>query len=125
MRPRSGKCACRLAVPVALMALFAIVALWAASCDGRFRPDGPRSGGSDLRCVQHRVHRTRARARPRSLRPPMSSTTLAPLAASPGSPDSEDPYFPASGNGGYDVQSYAISLDIDPTERRASPATRL
>jgi aminopeptidase N len=25
-----------------------------------------------------------------------------------------DPYYPASGNGGYDVQDYQISLDIDP-----------
>jgi aminopeptidase N len=31
-----------------------------------------------------------------------------------GSPGAGDPYFPSAGNGGYDVQSYDISLDIDP-----------
>jgi aminopeptidase N len=41
--------------------------------------------------------------------------TAAPVNAAPGSPGSGDPYFPTSGNGGYDVQSYSISLDIDPT----------
>jgi aminopeptidase N len=31
-----------------------------------------------------------------------------------GSPSAGDPYYPTAGNGGYDVQSYDISLDIDP-----------
>ena len=31
-----------------------------------------------------------------------------------GSPGAGDPFFPSAGNGGYDVQSYEISLDIDP-----------
>jgi aminopeptidase N len=31
-----------------------------------------------------------------------------------GSSGSGDPYFPSSGNGGYDVEDYEISLDIDP-----------
>jgi aminopeptidase N len=35
-----------------------------------------------------------------------------------GSPDSSDPYFPSNGNGGYDVQNYEISLDIDPANGR-------
>jgi aminopeptidase N len=44
-----------------------------------------------------------------------SSTTIA---ATLGSPDSADPYFPSAGNGGYDVQSYDITLDIDPVSGR-------
>ncbi len=35
-----------------------------------------------------------------------------------GSPGAGDPFFPSAGNGGYDVQSYEISLDIDPASGR-------
>jgi aminopeptidase N len=38
--------------------------------------------------------------------------------ASTGSPGAGDPYFPSAGNGGYDVASYEISLDIDPVSGR-------
>src|SRR5688572_3953184 len=31
-----------------------------------------------------------------------------------GSPGIGDPYYPTLGNGGYDVQHYTITLDIDP-----------
>jgi aminopeptidase N len=46
------------------------------------------------------------------------STAPATTGATDGSPDSGDPYFPALGNGGYDVQDYDISLDIDPGSGR-------
>jgi hypothetical protein len=35
-----------------------------------------------------------------------------------GSPEGGDPCFPEAGNGGYDVRSHAISLDIDPASGR-------
>jgi aminopeptidase N len=40
------------------------------------------------------------------------------ILATAGSPDSGDPYFPSLGNGGYDVQNYDISLNIDPVSGR-------
>lgn len=58
--------------------------------------------------------------RPPSTAPPttgVAPVTTAPVTTIPataGSPDSSDPYFPSRGNGGYDVQSYDITLDIDP-----------
>ncbi len=36
----------------------------------------------------------------------------------PGATGASDPYFPGLGNGGYDVQRYALTLDYDPTTRR-------
>ena len=49
--------------------------------------------------------------------PPVTAPSTT-IAATPGSPDSADPYFPSAGNGGYDVQSYDITLDIDPVRGR-------
>jgi aminopeptidase N len=45
-----------------------------------------------------------------------TSTTAPGVTSAPvfGSSGSGDPYFPSSGNGGYDVEDYEISLDIDP-----------
>ncbi|WP_426571402.1 M1 family metallopeptidase [Aquihabitans sp. McL0605] len=42
---------------------------------------------------------------------------LAPPSASPGSASGGDPYFPAAGNGGYDVSHYALDLDYTPATR--------
>ncbi len=51
---------------------------------------------------------------PPSTGQPPSTLPSAALAAHTGSSQGGDPYFPSSGNGGYDVQHYAITLDIDP-----------
>ena len=39
-----------------------------------------------------------------------STTTTAPLVGTPGAPGVGDPYFPALGNGGYDVEHYDLDL---------------
>jgi aminopeptidase N len=51
----------------------------------------------------------------------------APAAAvpTPGSPGLGDPFFPRSGNGGYDVGSYRISLAYQPGEDRITATTRI
>ena len=51
-----------------------------------------------------------------STQPP--TTTQASTKPVTGSPKGGDPYYPWAGNGGYDVQSYEISLDIDPASGR-------
>jgi aminopeptidase N len=56
---------------------------------------------------------TLATAPPPTMQPPDTQ----PAEGAPGttgSSGSGDPYFPSNGNGGYDVQHYAIILDIDP-----------
>jgi aminopeptidase N len=39
-------------------------------------------------------------------------------AFAPGSPGLEDPFFPAAGNGGYDVEHYALTLGYEPPANR-------
>jgi hypothetical protein len=41
----------------------------------------------------------------------------------PGSRSLNDPLFPQIGNGGYDVDNYAIDLDYDPATNRFAPGT--
>jgi aminopeptidase N len=41
-----------------------------------------------------------------------------PAAAAPGSTTGGDPYFPAAGNGGYDVAHYALGLTYEPASGR-------
>jgi len=43
-----------------------------------------------------------------------------PASPEPGSPDGEDPYFPASGNGGYDVTHYDLQVATDSDESGAT-----
>jgi aminopeptidase N len=49
---------------------------------------------------------------------PPATAPATTVQASVGSPGAGDPYFPSAGNGGYDVQSYEISLRIDPVGGR-------
>jgi aminopeptidase N len=42
-----------------------------------------------------------------------------------GAPGIGDPYFPDLGNGGYDVQNYAISLDVDPAANTLNGSTTI
>jgi aminopeptidase N len=54
--------------------------------------------------------------------PTTTTTTIPPSTSTPaplpepvaGAPGIGDPYFPALGNGGYDVSSYDLDLDVDP-----------
>ena len=43
----------------------------------------------------------------------------------PGSAGLGDPFFPLSGNGGYDVASYRISLGYQPGRDRITATTRI
>jgi aminopeptidase N len=44
-----------------------------------------------------------------------TTTTAAPVVAADGATGVGDPYYPELGNGGYDVESYDLALDVDPT----------
>ena len=44
-----------------------------------------------------------------------STTTTRPLEPVDGADSAGDPYFPALGNSGYDVEHYDLALDVDPT----------
>ncbi len=102
------------AVAIAVMAVAVLfVALLAAGCGGgqttSTSPAGPEiivtpsvtGGGSSSPTAP-------------STTPQNSESTASTLPVAAGSPDSGDPYFPSMGNGGYDVETYEISLDIDP-----------
>jgi hypothetical protein len=41
-----------------------------------------------------------------------------------GAPGIGDPYYPELGNGGYDVQNYTISLDVDPIGNTLNGSTQ-
>jgi len=49
---------------------------------------------------------------------PILLSTLAGEEFSPGARTSGDPYIPASGNGGYDVQHYDLTINYDPVANR-------
>ena len=84
-----------LPVLVLLLAVFALVVLLAAGCSG----SGAASpvGGQTT-----------------SVPAGSAAPTAGALQPVTGAPTSGDPYYPSSGNGGYEVQDYQISLDIDP-----------
>ena len=50
------------------------------------------------------------------------TSTPAPIKGAPGM---DDPYFPGLGNGGYDVQTYTIALDVDPSANTVSGSTTI
>src|SRR4051812_48141677 len=43
----------------------------------------------------------------------------------PGAPGVGDPWFPAEGNGGYDVRHYGLDLSYDPRTRRLGGTARI
>ena len=47
----------------------------------------------------------------------VAACTPPPGPAVPGSPTGRDPYFPAAGNGGYEVEDYDLTFDYTPTTR--------
>ena len=50
------------------------------------------------------------------------TTTAGPVRGAPGI---GDPYYPTLGNGGYDVQNYTISMDVDPTVNQVTASTTI
>ncbi len=46
-------------------------------------------------------------------------------AAVKGAPGIGDPYYPTLGNGGYDVQNYTISMDVDPAANTVTASTTI
>ena len=114
MRPKRGESGHARAALPALLVLLAMVALLAPACGDD--ASGRTSSSQAVTTTGAPVAEPGGAAPSSTTQPPSTQppSTAAPVDAAPGSPDSGDPYFPASGNGGYDVQSYAIDLDIDP-----------
>src|SRR3954452_20761319 len=56
---------------------------------------------------------------------PTVATTPAPRAGTVGSPSGGDPYFPADGNGGYQVTHYTIRDTYNPATDKLHGSTRL
>ncbi len=54
-----------------------------------------------------------------------SATELAVVGATPGAAGIGDPLFPESGNGGYDVQSYDLSIALDKTDGPIDASTSI
>src|SRR5262245_9685136 len=54
--------------------------------------------------------------------PTVSPPTPAPVYGASGI---GDPYFPELGNGGYDVQSYTIALEVDPSTNTVTGTTTI
>jgi aminopeptidase N len=51
--------------------------------------------------------------------PSGTSTSIGPAVAPPASADGiGDPYYPQDGNGGYDVEAYAVSISYDPATKK-------
>ncbi len=86
---------------VAATVLLFVILVLVAGCAGTTTPTQPAS-------TQAPATQSSATAESPTAQPPTT------IQAGAGSSESGDPYFPAAGNGGYDVQSYEISLDIDP-----------
>ena len=113
---------CRPAAIVVLLLLITVVAL---GCGGKrtsgqtattqpATSHGPASAQSPTTRPQVTQSTT---SEPAGTQPPITGPVSTAQAAT-GSPGAGDPYFPSSGNGGYDVQSYEVSLDIDPASGR-------
>jgi aminopeptidase N len=87
----------------ALAAVVLVVAAVAVATDGNDE-GGERGGGAD----------------PAADPGDEPSAEAAPVPAEPASTGLGDPYYPGSGNGGYDVDRYALDLTWDPTAGRMS-----
>ncbi len=55
--------------------------------------------------------------------PPTTTAATPPPSAFAGATGVGDPYFPAAGNGGYDVQHYTLDLDVEVASGRLLPGT--
>lgn len=54
-----------------------------------------------------------------------TNTSIPTAAPVRGDPGIGDPYYPTLGNGGYDVQSYTITLDVDPPANTITASTTI
>ena len=92
--------------PAAIIVLLLLITVVALGCGGM------------LTTGQTAVTPPASSQEPASTQPPAAGDPAATTQAVTGSPGAGDPFFPSAGNGGYDVQSYEISLDIDPASGR-------
>lgn len=57
--------------------------------------------------------------------PPVTPTPTNPASGVSGAPGIGDPYYPKLGNGGYNVQHYTITLDVDPAANSVTGSTTI
>jgi aminopeptidase N len=60
--------------------------------------------------------------------PAVPAATVTPIttpAAVKGAPGIGDPYYPNLGNGGYDVQNYTITMEVDPSTNKVTASTTI
>ena len=57
--------------------------------------------------------------------PAATATPIPTPAAVKGAPGIGDPYYPNLGNGGYDVQNYTITMDVDPSTNKVTASTTI
>lgn len=57
--------------------------------------------------------------------PPLPVTSTPTASPVEGAPGIGDPYYPKLGNGGYDVQHYTITLEVDPADNTLSGSTTI
>jgi aminopeptidase N len=97
--------------PAATIVLLLLTTVVAFGCGGKLM-------SSQTAVTQPATSQSSSTTQPATTPPPSTHppSTGPPTTAMPvmGSPGAGDPLFPSAGNGGYDVQSYEISLDIDP-----------
>jgi aminopeptidase N len=105
----------RLAAIVVLLLLIGVLAL---GCAGNSTSD--QTTATQASTTQQPANGQAPPTEPSSTTESTQPSTTTPASTKPvtGSPKGGDPYFPWAGNGGYDVQSYEISLDIDPASGR-------
>ncbi len=99
-------------VPLLLIGVFAL------GCSGKTTSGqtAPTEAPTTQQSASTETPTTQPSSATESTQPP--TTVQASTKPVTGSPKGGDPYFPWAGNGGYDVQSYEISLDIDPASGR-------
>jgi aminopeptidase N len=128
----AGVVAARLAAVIATAVVSLSLVVLAAGCGGILGSEGTTS--TQVSATQQPVTTmapggesgspgtTPSTGEPPTGQPP-TTLSSAGIAVHTGSSEGGDPYFPSSGNGGYDVQHYAITLDIDPESGRIAGET--
>lgn len=96
--------------PVLVIVCLVALAVLAAACSGSTPDATTGSSASALTSATQQPGQT-------------TQTSAAALNPVTGADSTGDPYYPTSGNGGYDVRDYQISLDIDPSSGRVQAQT--
>ena len=96
--------------PAAIIVVLLLIIVVALGCGGKL-------ASSRTAVTQPATSESSSATQPSTTQPPSTGTSTT-AAAVTGSPGAGDPFFPSAGNGGYDVQSYEISLHIDPVSGR-------